>query len=280
MTRVIDLHVHTTASDGTYSPADVVKLAGKAGLAAVAITDHDTVDGVEEALKASDGMSLEVVPGVEISVGDTDNIHIIGLYVNIFEENFKNLMDKLKASRNERNHAIIENIRNEGYDISCEKVKESMKAENIGRLHIAHYLQKRGYFSDYRKAFKKFLIPESKTYVPIKHVSEEEGIQAIIKSGGLPFLAHINYLKMSDFEIEKTVKRLIDTGLAGIEVFYSGYNKKTEAFAHRLCDKYDLLKSGGTDFHGARRPGVYLGTGRGNLMVPHKFLLDIKKKLG
>ena len=149
----------------------------------------------------------------------------------------------------------------------------------MGRLHIAHYMQKNGMTSDYRKMFKKYLIPGTRTYVPMKHISEEEGIQAIIQSGGVPILAHINYLKQNDADTEKTVKRLIGYGLKGIEVFYSGYDKRTEKLAHEISEKYNLIKSGGTDFHGTRRPGVYLGTGRGNLCVPYEFLIDIKKEI-
>ena len=128
--------------------------------------------------------------------------------------------------------------------------------------------------------FKKFLIPGAKTYVPMKNVSEEQGIQAIIKSGGIPVLAHINYLKQNKDETEKTVKRLMGYGLRGIEVFYSGYDKSTERLAHEISEKFNLIKSGGTDFHGTRRTGVYLGTGRGNMCVPYEFLIDIKNKLG
>ena len=280
MKRVIDLHVHTTASDGTYTPSGVVSLALKAGLAALAITDHDTADGVDEAVLASNKTPLELVPGVEISVGNTDNVHIVGLYVNTKEENFKKKMDELKQNRRNRNEEMIYLLRKEGFDISYESVEKTMNAKNMGRLHIAYYMQSKGYVSDYKKAFKKYLVPGACAYVPIKHVSEEEGIKTILNSGGLAFLAHINYLKMSDSDVEKTVKRLMEYGLSGIEAFYSGYDKKTEIFAHSLCEKYGLLKSGGTDFHGARRQGVYLGTGRGNLMVPYEFLSAIKQKLG
>lgn len=279
MTRMIDLHVHTDASDGTYSPSDVVSLAQKAGLGAVAITDHDTVDGVSEAAKAAEGTSVELVPGVEISVGETDDVHIIGLYVNINEPHFSGVMDKLRLSRLERNTEILENIKNEGYDVSYDEVSRLMNTKNAGRLHIACYLQNKGIVSDYRRAFKKFLVPGAKTYVPMKHLSERDGIEAILNSGGLAFLAHINYLKMPDYEVENTVKRLMGYGLSGIEALYSGYDKQTEKLAGELCDKYGLLKSGGTDFHGTRRRGVYLGTGKGNLCVPYEFLTAIKEKI-
>ena len=280
MTRMIDLHVHTTASDGTFTPSDVVLLAKKAGLAAMAITDHDTVGGIEEAVNKAKEENLELIPGIEFSVGNTENIHIIGLYIDHKNDELVNVVDVMKKYRYKRNQKLIDNIRKEGFDISYEKISEFMDTNNVGRLHIAHYMQKNGMTNDYRKAFKKYLIPGTKTYVPMKNISEGQGIQAIIKSGGIPVLAHINYLKQNEIETEKTVKRLMGYGLRGIEVFYSGYDKSTENIAHRICEKFNLIKSGGTDFHGTRRPGVYLGTGRGNMCVPYELLIDIKKELG
>lgn len=279
MTRMIDLHVHTTASDGTFTPSDVVLLAKKSGLAAMAITDHDTIGGVAEAVNKANEEKLELIPGVEISVGNTDNIHIIGLFVDYKNEELLNKLNLLSMYRRQRNEQMILNLQNEGFDISYEKIEKSLNTENMGRLHIAHYMQKNGIVSDYRKILKKYLVPGTKTYVPMKHISEEEGIQAILQSGGIPILAHINYLKQSDEDTEKTIKRLMNYGLKGVEVFYSGYDKQTERLAHRISEKYNLIKSGGTDFHGSRRPGVYLGTGRGNLCVPYEFLTDIKKEL-
>ena len=280
MTRMIDLHVHTTASDGTFSPTEVVSLAKKAGIAAVAITDHDTVDGVEEAVIKAKEVNLELVPGVEISVGESEDIHIVGLYIDHKDENLLKVIDTLKGYRKIRNEELIANIRNEGFDIAYDAIAKSMNTNNIGRLHIAYYMQKMGMVNDYRKVFKKYLIPGSDTYVPMKQLSEEEGIGAILKSGGIPVLAHINYLKQNEDETENTIKRLMGYGLKGIEVMYSGYDKKTEELALKISSKYNLIKSGGTDFHGTRRNGVYLGTGRGNMCVPYEFLVDIKKQLG
>lgn len=280
MKKCIDLHVHTTASDGTFSPSKVVSLASEKGLYAVAITDHDTVDGVEEAVNASAHFGVEVVPGVEISVGNTDDIHILGLYVNVYEECFARLMTKLKLERKNRNLELISNLQKEGIDVSYEDISETMNTDNVGRLHIAQYLQQKGYVNNYRYAFKRYLVPGCKAYVPINHISEEDGIKAILNSGGIPILAHINYLKATDFAVEEKVKKLMEYGLEGIEVMYSSYDKKTEKLAQELCEKYGLLKSGGTDFHGARRRGVSLGSGRGNLCVPYDYLVDIKQKLG
>ena len=280
MFRMIDLHVHTTASDGTYTPAETVRLAHKSGLGAMAITDHDTIDGVEEAVLEAEKVNLELVPGVEISVGDTDDIHILGLYVDIKNKELNCGMEKLAKLRYERNCEIIEKLQKEGFDITFEKVAQTMHTgRGMSKVHIAHYMKKTGIVYNYRVAFKKYLIPGAKAYVPKANLSEREGIELIRQSGGLPFLAHINYLRKDEKGIENTVKRLMEYGLAGVEAYYSAYDKNTEQIAHKICEKYNLLKSGGTDFHGAHRPGVYLGNGRGNLCIPYDLLVDIKKKL-
>ena len=172
MTRMIDLHVHTTASDGTFTPSDVVLLAKKAGLAAMAITDHDTVGGIEEAVNKAKEENLELIPGIEFSVGNTENIHIIGLYIDHKNDELVNVVDVMKKYRYKRNQKLIDNIRKEGFDISYEKISEFMDTNSVGRLHIAHYMQKNGMTNDYRKAFKKYLIPGTKTYVPMKNIIE------------------------------------------------------------------------------------------------------------
>jgi len=280
MNKMIDLHVHTTASDGTYSPAETVKLAYKSGLGAMAITDHDTIDGVQEAVCEGKKIGLELVPGVEISVGNTDNIHIVGLYINYENQVLKDTMERLTKERRERNREIISRLQNVGFDITYEDVAKEMHADRgMGRVHIAHYLKKKNFVCNYRLAFKKYLVPGTKAYVPRAKLSEQEGIEVIAKSGGIPILAHINYLRQNEAEIEKTVERLMGYGLRGVEAFYSGYDLETERMAHRICSKYNLIKSGGTDFHGAHRPGVYLGNGRGNMCIPYQILSDIKKEL-
>lgn len=280
MRRVIDLHVHTTASDGTYTPGGMVRLAKACGLVAVAITDHDTTDGIDEAVHAARDAEIELVPGVEISVGDTDNIHILGLYIDHHDKNMRTVIDFLKDSRKERNMKMIKLLRREGFDITYDEVLQFYGASNMGRLHIAQYIQKKGLVNDYRKVFKQYIINGGKAYVSSEKLSERDGIEAILKSGGIPILAHINYLKKSDHEIDKTVKRLKDYGLMGLEVYYSGYNARIQKLAFTLAGKYGLLKSGGTDFHGAHRRGVYIGKGRGNMSVPYSFLEEIKRAAG
>lgn len=277
MQRLIDLHVHTTASDGTYTPSNMVRLAKKAGLSAVAITDHDTVDGVDEAIMTANEIDMNLVPGVEISVGETDNIHILGLFINHKNDDMFKIMRRLKRNRLERNKKMIELLQKQGFDITYEKVAVETGANNLGRMHIAKYIQKNGMVDDYRTVFRQYIVEGQSAYAAREKLAEQDGINAILNSGGVPVLAHINYFRKSDEEVEENVKRLKEKGLMGIEVYYSGYNRHTQELAFKLAKKYDLLKSGGSDFHGENREGVYIGKGRGNLAVPYHYYEQIKK---
>ena len=278
MRRTIDLHIHTTASDGSYSPQEVVSFAKKIGLAAIAITDHDNTDGVDEAVTASKKYNVEVVPGVEISIGEEDSMHIVGLYVDHNNPALISKLDFLKQKRRERNVKLIENLQKEGFNVTVEAVAEYSGSANIGRLHVAQYLQSIGVVNDYRKIFRQYIMEKGSAYVRREKLGEREGIETILSAGGVPVLAHINYFRKEREDMEIIIKRLKNYGLGGIETMYTAYNAETATTADYLAEKYDLLKSGGSDFHGARRIGVELGKGRGNLSVPYEFLEKIKKR--
>jgi len=274
---MVDLHTHTTASDGSYSPTSIVELAKKVGVCAIAITDHDTTDGIDEAISAGLKNNIEIVPGVEISVGGTDDMHILGFFIDHKNPTIYQKLESLKQSRDGRNREMIRKLQNDGFNITYDEVKQLTGAITMGRLHIAQAIEKKGLINDYRKIFKRYIVQGGSAYVAREKLSEKEGIETIIASGGLPFLAHINYLKKTDDEIDAIVKRLMGFGLAGVEAYYSGYTTEYEQLANNIADKYNLLKSGGTDFHGTRRRGVYIGTGRGNMCVPYSFLEKIKQ---
>jgi len=277
MNKIVDLHTHTTASDGSYSPSSIVELAKKVGVCAIAITDHDTTDGIDEAIIAGLENNIEVVPGVEISVGGTDDMHILGFFIDHKNTIINEKLEGLKKSRDQRNKEMIKRLQNDGFNITYDEVKQLTGAVTMGRLHIAQAIEKKGLINDYRKIFKRYIVQGGSAYVAREKLSEKVGIETIIASGGLPFLAHINYLKKNDDEIDAIVKRLMGFGLAGIEAYYSGYTPEFERLANNIADKYSLLKSGGTDFHGTRRKGVYIGTGRGNMCVSYSLLEKIKQ---
>lgn len=276
MKKTIDLHTHTTASDGSYTPSELIFLVKKAGLSAVAITDHDTINGVEEAQRVGSNLGIEVVPGVEISVGLKDNIHILGLLIDHKNNHLNKTLDNLKLEREERNKQMIKNLQSLGFSVSYEEIRQKTGAKNMGRLHVAKTMEDKGFVSDYREAFQNYLSFGGKAYVPRKKLTEKEGIHTILHAGGIPILAHINYLKQSKYELDETLTRLKNLGLKGIEAYYSGYDEQTELLANHLAEKLDLLKSGGTDFHGTHRKGVQLGTGKGNMCVPYELLQKMK----
>lgn len=275
--QIIDMHVHTSKSDGTYSPEGIVRLAQKVGLKAVAITDHDTTAGISYAQKAAEGTNLEVIPGIEISVGNLGSTHILGYFINPENSDIKKVVDIVQNGRKERNIEVIKRLGQQGFNITYEDVRKFAKTDVIGRSHISQYMMVTGQVEDSRYFFKKYIADGGLAFVHRNTVSEQQGIEAILSAGGLPFLAHVSYFKMSYVEKERVIKRLISYGLKGIEGFYSNYTLEDEVFCDYICRKYKLLKSGGTDFHGTRRRGVYLGTGRGNLCIPYDLLTPIKQ---
>ncbi len=278
--QIIDMHIHTSKSDGTYSPEGIVRLAQKVGLKAVAITDHDTAAGVLCAQKEAENTDLEVIPGIEISVGNLGSTHILGFYIDTKNQALKEVIYITQNGRKERNIEVIKKLSEQGFKITYEDVSAFAKTDVVGRSHISQYLYVTGQVDDSRYFFKKYLADGGLAFVQRKTVSEKQGIEAILKAGGVPVLAHVSYFKMSYVEKERIIKRLISYGLKGIEGFYSNYTLEDEVFCDYICRKYNLLKSGGTDFHGTRRRGVYLGTGRGNMCVPYDLLLPIKQAAG
>ncbi|MDD3766549.1 MAG: PHP domain-containing protein [Eubacteriales bacterium] len=274
--KLIDLHTHTTASDGSHTPSELVFLAKKANLAAVAITDHDTISGIDEAQKAGVKAGVEVVPGVEISVGENDNMHILGLLIDHKSPKLNQTLDGLKKARDERNRQMIKKLQDLGFSITYEEVREKTGAKNMGRLHIAKTMEEKGMVSDYTQAFRSYLSFGCKAYVPRKRLGEKEGIEVVLQSGGIPVLAHINYLNKPAHELEETLVRLKNLGLMGVEVYYSDYDTKTYQLANYLAEKLGLLKSGGTDFHGTNRQNVHLGKGKGDMVIAYELLERLK----
>ena len=277
--RIIDMHVHTSASDGSYSPSGVVRLGEKVGLQAIAVTDHDTVSGIAEAVCAAENSDIEVIPGIEISVGETGNTHILGFYIDPKNPGLAQAVETLQQGRRKRNIEMLRRLNSEGFSAELSDIEKFAQTDNVGRPHIAQYMVKTGQTADYGQFFRKYLSEGAPCYVHRETLSEEDGIRAITEAGGLPFLAHITYFNKPYSEIEQILKRLIGFGLRGLECYYSNYTKEDEAFCLEMCEKYGLLKSGGTDFHGSRRKGVYLGTRRGNMCVSSELLIPIKKEL-
>ena len=277
MDELIDLHVHTTASDGTMSPKQIVSYAKQKGLIAIGITDHDTISGIEEAQKEGKLLGIEVIPGIEISTEFNGEMHLLGYYI---KETFQ-LIKKLNGIRDKReirNVKIISKLNERGIDVSLEEVKEIAKGESIGRPHIAMVLMQKGYVDSVRTAFDKYLGKGKIAYVDREKVSPEEGIKIILEAGGLPVLAHPKYLNLSGAELDILLVKLKEYGLVGIEAYYSMNTKNETGIYLRVAIKHGLAVTGGTDFHGNNKPEIDIGTGKGNMKLKYDIVNNLLKK--
>jgi 3',5'-nucleoside bisphosphate phosphatase len=262
MAKLIDLHTHSTASDGTYPPAEVVRQAKAGGLAAMALTDHDTVDGLPEAVAAGEIYGVEVVPGVEISAqfpGGT--MHILGLLIEYHDGRLDQRLARLKQARLDRNPQIIAKLNALGIPVTLARVQEISGGGQVGRPHIARALMEAGYVSSIQEAFDIYLKRGGKAYVGKFRFPPPEAIAMIREAKGIPVLAHPFTLNLgSASALKNLISELQGQGLAGLEVFYSEHTPEQEALYLKLARELDLLVSGGSDYHGQNKPEITLGS--------------------
>jgi len=260
--NLIDLHTHSTASDGSYAPAEVVRLAKEGGLAAVALTDHDTIDGVAEAVAAGEKYGVEVIPGVEISARfPGGSMHILGLYIDYTNGHLDERLAVLKRARAERNPQIIAKLNAMGIPISMAQVEAISGGGQVGRPHIARALLEAGFVSNIQQAFDIYLRKGGKAYAGKFRFPQEEAIAMIRDVQGVPVLAHPFTLGLgSAFALRHLLLELKNLGLAGLEVYYSEHTPEQEALYLKLARELDLLITGGSDYHGANKPEITLGS--------------------
>lgn len=258
----IDLHVHSTASDGTYTPEALVKLGKKTGLSAMALTDHDTVDGIADFLAACEKEGIEGIPGVEISAKFRTEMHILGLFVNYRDEEFRKKLNKLKNARKDRNLKIYEKLRADGFDINESDItgqKKNGGLENTGRAHIAAALVKKGYVTSIQEAFDKYISKGKPYYVPRTTYPPKESIEMIKSAGGIAILAHPIFITKDYSELKQILLQLKEYGLSGMECYYSEYTPEYTRLCTELCGELKLAASGGSDFHGDNKEHIQLG---------------------
>jgi len=260
--KYIDLHVHSNASDGSYPPAEVVRLAKEGGLTAMALTDHDTVDGLPEAVAAGETYGVEVIPGVEISAqcpGGT--MHILGLFVDYHNGLLDQRLAVLKQARIDRNPQIIAKLNALNIPITMARVEEISGGGQVGRPHIARALMEAGYVASLQEAFDKFLGWQRAAYVSKFRFPPAQALAMIREAKGIPVLAHPFTLNLgSAFALKNRILELKDLGLAGLEVFYSEHTPEQEALYLKLARELGLLITGGSDFHGENKPEITLGS--------------------
>lgn len=263
----IDLHTHTTASDGTASPAQLVAMAASKGLAAVAITDHDTLAGLPEARAAGAEHGVEVIAGVELSVADErGSIHLVGLFLPDAPGPLAERLDWLRTRRHDRNKRILEKLATLGVPLQYESVT-ALAQGAVGRPHIAQALLAMGAVTSFKEAFTRFLGAYGKAYVPKDKLPLAEAIQLLHAEGGLAVLAHPYLLGLSGPALAVTVGRYREAGLDAIEAFYTEHSQYQTLEYLALARKLGLAVSGGSDYHGLAKPGVELGRGRGSLRI-------------
>lgn len=283
MSNLIDLHIHSTASDGSLSPSDVVLLAKKQGMDAIALTDHDTLEGLEEAEEKARELNVEFIRGCELSAKflDTD-VHVLGLYVPKEKELIQDLQEELKIfieRRNTRNKKIVQKLQNLGIDITLRDVEEEAGGKVIARPHFANVLLRKGAVTSAKEAFEKYLAKGKLAYVSRESISPHHAVEILTKAGCVPVLAHPRLIKCSEQELIGLIEELIPLGLKGIEAYYTAHSFEDEHYYLKLAEKYGLCVSGGSDFHGKSKPDINIGTGKGSLRVPACILKGIKEHI-
>ncbi len=276
----IDLHVHSTASDGSYTPLELVHYAIEKGLIAFALTDHDTTAGIDEALNEAelinDFSPIKVIPGIELSAEyKGKDIHILGLNIDYRNKEFQKKIEYFRNIRVERNVKMIELLNKHGFKITEEQLNERFKDAVITRAHFAIMLVECGYVKDKDIAFKKYLNPGCPCYVPRTRINVIDAISLIHLANGKAVLAHPLLYHFSEAELDSLVALLKENGLQGIEAIYSSNKWNDESRMKQLAKKYGLFITGGSDFHGLAKPTLDLGIGYGDLKVPEKLLSNI-----
>lgn len=276
----IDLHIHTTCSDGTCTPTEVVRLAKEKGLSAIAVTDHDTVAGCEEALKAGEALGVEVVPGLEISTRYLGPVHILGYYLDIHSPALNEVSEWLVKDRDRRNRKIAALMREDGLNVDYEEMRERF-GPVIGRPHFARLLVEMGVAESINDAFARFVERGQKYYAARSFLPIERSIRLIREAQGVPVLAHPFQYKLKDAQLRELIELCVKNGLMGMECRYSGYDEEKVQYLLELAREYALVPTGGSDFHGTNKPHIALGDGIAEeLKVPYRFLVGVKAMAG
>jgi hypothetical protein len=255
-----DLHSHTIESDGTYTPEELVKRAKGIGLKGIAITDHDTIAGLNSGKKKAIEVGIDFIEGIEFSCQDGDlEVHILGYFLNTSDEVLKKELEKLIKIREERNIKILEKLQKYKIKLTMEELKNEAGGEIISKAHIANLMLKKGYVYTRNSAFKEYLGKDGVAYVPKKNFSPEEAVEIIVKNGGKASLAHPALITKKDSVFLELLERLIKKGLKGIEANYPTFSEIEKEKYRQIARKYNLFITGGSDFHGGNREEIELG---------------------
>jgi 3',5'-nucleoside bisphosphate phosphatase len=279
---VIDLHSHSTMSDGTDPPARVVDLAADANLSALALTDHDTLDHLPEARAAAASRALRLVPGCEISceLGDRapGSMHLLVFFVDDAPGELRDRLRALQAARDERNVQIVEALNGHGVPITLADVRAQAGPGSVGRPHIARVLMKQGHVASIQEAFDVWLAKGRPAYYERDRLNPEDAIELTHASGGVCAIAHPMSLGLVDDPLDEFIGKLSGTGLDALECEYGSYQPEERDVLHELAARHRLAPTGGSDYHGENKPGLSVGTGRGDLRVPDEYLDELESR--
>lgn len=277
---MIDLHVHSNKSDGSMDIHELIDYALQKGLSAMAITDHDTVDGLLEATQYAIGKPIQIIPGIEFSTEyEGKDIHILGLYIQYQTPVFQEKIQEFVNSRILRNEKMCQSLTQHNVPVTYSQLQHAFPGSVITRAHYARYLLQNGYVTSMPEAFDRYIGDHAPCFIPREKVTPSDAVKLIHEADGFAVLAHPVLYHMNDKRLNDLVASLKEVGLDGIEAIYSTYSAADERYIRSLAEKYHLCISGGSDFHGAAKPGLDLATGYGKFYIPDELLLPIKKQL-
>lgn len=276
---MIDLHTHSTFSDGTFTPSEVIEQAQQLGLTAVALCDHNTIGGLPEFLAAAQGSGVEAVPGVEFSTEyEGTELHILGLFIH--PEHYQTvteLLEEMLAEKERSNRELISALNGAGMKMDYDRLQAENPDGVINRAVIAAEMVRREYVSSVKEAFSRWLDKKNGYYRPPRRLGSLDTIRFIRSIGAVSVLAH-PFLDLDESGLRRFLRDAVENGLDGMETRYSKFDAQTTDLARQIAGEYGLLESGGSDFHGANKPDIQLGSGRGDLYIPEEILTELKAR--
>ncbi len=275
----IDLHTHSLKSDGAQTPIDVVRTAYAAGLSAMSLTDHDNIEGVPEAVAEGQRLGIEVIPGVELSAQSDTELHILGYFIDIRNKRLNDAMAYALEVRDQRQEETCRKLNEQGFQITMDELRQEAHGNPVlCRAHFAQIMVRKGYAESVQQAFSKYLSVGCYAYSNRQALTGPEAVSLIREAGGIAVAAHLHLIKMEDAPLKEYLRSLIPYGLDGLEGYYTDYTPDMERRYRAMAQELGLVISGGTDYHGANKPHISIGKGRGNLEIPYEVLDGLKQR--
>lgn len=273
--KMIDFHLHSTFSDGTYTPEELVGLASEKKIKAIALTDHDTISGIKRGKKAAVNKKIDFISGIEFSADlYGKEIHILGLFIDENNPRIINLIEELKKDRLDRTEIILEKLANHKIYIDKKEILQEVKSDLISRTHIADKMREKGYIRSHREAFTKYLGSGGRAYLPKDNLTPERAVEVIKEVGGLAFIAHPKLIRLRKRIVLDLIYKLMNFGLDGLEVYYPGFTPQDRDYYEKICKENNLIMTGGSDFHGKNRGKIDVGAG----VAPDILYEEMKKR--